>query len=156
MTKKSDEILPEITPETTTKKAPEITPETTAKKAPEITPEITSEKAPEITSEVAPEITLEKAPAIDLSATIEKKIKKEADSLVFGVDPFQKIFSQKSKTADHTESVHAMQIDRAGCLVKTSVFSRDSLVETTTFVPGVRVQDIRENGVIVGRKLVHI
>lgn len=144
MTKKSDEITPEITPETTTKKAPEKAPETTSEVAPEKTPE----------KETLPQ--RKTAPAIDLSETIEKKIKKEADSLVFGVDPFQKIFSQKSKTADHTSAVFAMQIDRAGCLVKTAVFRRNNLAETTTFVPGVRVQDIRENGVIVGRKLVHI
>lgn len=156
MTKKSDEILPEITPETTTKKAPEITPETTAKKAPEITPEITSEKAPEITSEVAPEITLEKAPAIDLSAVIEKVAKKERSVSSFGSDPFQTLFSKFNSETDSGHAVFAMQIDRAGCLVKTSVLLDDSVVQTTTFVPGVRVQDIRENGVIVGRKLVHI
>ena len=136
MTKKSDEILPEITPETTAKKAPE--------------------KAPEITSEVAPETTPEVAPEIGLAATLEKAAKKESSVSSFGSDPFQTLFSKFNSETDSGHAVFAMQIDRAGCLVKTSVLLDDSVVQTTTFVPGVRVQDIRENDVIVGRKLVHI
>ena len=83
-------------------------------------------------------------------------IRKEAKSLSFGTDPFQELFYQKSKTADRTESVRAMQIDRSGCIVKTTNYLCDTVVETSVFVPGVRVQDIVESGEVVGRKLIHI
>lgn len=153
----------EIQPEKETLLQPKKPAKKAAKKAPEKAPETTSEKVPETTSEKVPDMatlseTLEKVSAERKAS--EKKEKKEVEKkgpiTTFHADPFQKLFSAYDENSECGKAVYAMQIERSGCLVNTSTTIGDSVVETTTFVPGVQVKDIIDNGKVVGRKLVHI
>jgi len=72
----------------------------------------------------------------------------------FGVEQFQTLYWMNYLGKRETTS--AMQIDGVGCVVKTTTQDMGSLSEALAFVPGVKIDNVLEGGIIVGRKLVKI
>lgn len=61
-----------------------------------------------------------------------------------------------SSKEDWLKSTKAMEIEGVGCILLVSTQNEEMIAETTTFIPGVKIEDIIENQVLVGRRLVKI
>ena len=64
-----------------------------------------------------------------------------------------KSWSQKE---DWMKNTKAMEIEGVGCVLLVSTQNEEMIAETTTFIPGVKIEDIVENQIVVGRRLVKI
>jgi hypothetical protein len=71
-------------------------------------------------------------------------------------DTFKLISKASSVEEGWMKSTKAMQIDGIGCVVQVTTQQGDNIAEALTFVPGVKVEEIYEGDVLVGRKLVQL
>lgn len=74
-------------------------------------------------------------------------------------DTFQLLCKASSEKEGWMKSTRAMAMDGLGCVVQVTTQQRNpnggsSLAESITFVPGVTIEEILEDGKVVGRKLV--
>jgi hypothetical protein len=70
-------------------------------------------------------------------------------------DLFKLLSKASSKEEGWMKSTKAMEIEGVGCVVQVTTQQGDIPAEAVTFVPGVKIQETKdENGVVVSRKLV--
>jgi len=78
-----------------------------------------------------------------------------SDLVIWGNrDLFKLICKAYSKNEGWMKSTKAMQIDNMGCLVQVTTQQGDNVAEALTFVPGAKILEIRDNGNVIGRKLI--
>jgi hypothetical protein len=71
-------------------------------------------------------------------------------------DTFKLISKASSVAEGWMKSTKAMEIIGVGCVVQVTTQQGDNIAEALTFVPGVKVEEIYEGDVLVGRKLVQL
>lgn len=74
-------------------------------------------------------------------------------------DTFKLISKASSEDEGWMKSTKAMEIQKIGCVVQVTTQQKNpdgsyECAESITFVPGVRIEDIKKNEEVVGRKLV--
>ncbi|MHA1305572.1 MAG: hypothetical protein ACTSPI_17870 [Candidatus Heimdallarchaeaceae archaeon] len=69
-------------------------------------------------------------------------------------DTFKLISKASSKNEGWMKSTKAMEVPHCGCVVQVTTQQGDNVAEAVTWVPGVKIQDITEAGVVIGRRLV--
>jgi len=71
-------------------------------------------------------------------------------------DTFRLISKASSQNEGWMKSTKAMQIDRVGCVVQVTTQQGDNVAEALSFVPGVRIYEETQDGVVVSRSIVKI
>lgn len=71
-------------------------------------------------------------------------------------DTFLLISKASSKNEGWMKSTKAMQIDGVGCVVQVTTQQNDHVAEAVTFVPGVKIEEVKDGDTVIGRKLVVI
>ena len=100
--------------------------------------------------------TAEKIAAKKAAKPIEKSVEKTDEKsgcgavATFGDGDLFQLLSQQPN-----EIVRAMEIDRVGCIVKTTKVLSSAACETTVFVPGTKIKETKVDGKVTARKLVH-
>ena len=62
------------------------------------------------------------------------------DVKIFGnVDMFQLICKASSKEEGWMKSTKALEIENVGCVIQISTQNKDSVAETSVFVPGIKI-----------------
>lgn len=69
-------------------------------------------------------------------------------------DTFKLISKASSKNEGWMKSTKAMQIDGVGCVVQVTTQQGDNIAEALTFVPGVQIEESRDESGVIGRTLV--
>lgn len=89
------------------------------------------------------------------NTTAEKAKDKVKDIKFWGNgDTFKLISKASSEVEGWMKSTKAMEIEGVGCVVQVTTQQWDKIAEAVTFVPGVKIQEIKENDIIISRKLV--
>jgi len=95
-----------------------------------------------------------------LGNTTASKAKDNVKDIVFwgDGDTFKLISKASSKNEGWMKSTKAMEIKDWGCVVQVTTQQWDKVAEAVTFVAGVKLEEIVEEGTnnIIGRKLVKI
>jgi len=79
-----------------------------------------------------------------------------SDLVVFGDgDTFKLICKASSKSEGWMKSTKAM-FTGTGCVIQVTTQHNEHVAEAVTFVPGVRIKDTIEKGVVVARKLINM
>jgi hypothetical protein len=68
-------------------------------------------------------------------------------------DTFKLISKASSVSEGWMKSTKAMQIDGLGCVLQVTTQQNDNVAEAVTFIPNVVIEENKENGVVVSRKL---
>tara|TARA_R100001244_G_C5166169_1_gene131431 strand:+ start:1724 stop:2029 length:306 start_codon:yes stop_codon:yes gene_type:complete len=77
------------------------------------------------------------------------------DLVVWGDgDLFKLISKASSKNEGWMKSTKAMEIKDVGCVVQVTTQQGDNVAEALTFVPFVSIEETKEDGKVVSRKLV--
>jgi len=71
-------------------------------------------------------------------------------------DTFRLISKASSQNEGWMKSTKAMQIDRVGCVLQVTTQQGDNIAEALSFVPGVRIYEETQDGVVVSRSIVKI
>lgn len=72
-------------------------------------------------------------------------------------DTFKLISKASSQNEGWMKSTKAMEIENSGCVVQVSTQQGDNIAEAVTFVPGVKIKEIKdEDGTVIARHLVSI
>jgi len=71
-------------------------------------------------------------------------------------DTFRLISKASSQNEGWMKSTKAMQIDRVGCVLQVTTQQGDNVAEALSFVPGVRIYEETQDGVVVSRSIVKI
>lgn len=71
-------------------------------------------------------------------------------------DTFKLISKASSKNEGWMKSTKAMQIEGVGCVVQVTTQQGDNIAEALTFVPGVKIEESRDESGVIGRTLVSI
>ena len=71
-------------------------------------------------------------------------------------DTFKLISKASSQNEGWMKSTKAMQIDRVGCVIQVTTQQGDNVAEALSFVPGVRVYEEVQDGVVVSRSIIKI
>lgn len=71
-------------------------------------------------------------------------------------DTFKLISKASSQNEGWMKSTKAMQIDRVGCVIQVTTQQGDNVAEALSFVPGVRVYEEFQDGVVVSRSIIKI
>lgn len=71
-------------------------------------------------------------------------------------DTFKLISKASSENEGWMKSTKAMQIDRVGCVIQVTTQQGENVAEALQFVPGVRIHEEKEDGVVVSRQIVKI
>ncbi len=93
-----------------------------------------------------------------LTNTTASQAKNNIKDIVFwgNGDTFKLIVKASSKEEGWMKSSKAMQIDGVGCVIQVTTQQWDNVAEAVTFVPGVKIEDVLVDGIVVGRKIVKI
>ena len=93
-----------------------------------------------------------------LTNTTASQAKNNIKDVVFwgNGDTFKLIGKASSKEEGWMKSSKAMQIDGVGCVIQVTTQQWDNVAEAVTFVPGVKIEDVLVDGIVVGRKIVKI
>lgn len=93
-----------------------------------------------------------------LTNTTVSQAENNIKDIVFwgNVDTFKLIGKASSKEEGWMKSSKAMQIDGVGCVIQVTTQQWDNVAEAVTFVPGVKIEDVLVDGIVVGRKIVQI
>lgn len=93
-----------------------------------------------------------------LTNTTASQAKNNIKDIVFwgNGDTFKLIGKASSKEEGWMKSSKAMQIDGVGCVIQVTTQQWDNVAEAVTFVPGVKIEDVLVDGIVVGRKIVKI
>lgn len=91
-----------------------------------------------------------------LDNTTAEQAKDKVKDIKFWGDgnTFKLISKASSKEEGWMKSTKAMEIEGVGCVVQVSTQQWDKVAEAVTFVPGVKIQEIKENEIVISRKLV--
>ena len=91
-----------------------------------------------------------------LDNTTAKQAKDKVKDIKFWGDgnTFKLISKASSKEEGWMKSTKAMEIEGVGCVIQVSTQQWDKVAEAVTFVPGVKIQEIKENEIVISRKLV--
>ncbi len=94
----------------------------------------------------------------DLGITDSKAAKENIDDLVIwgDGDTFKLISKAFSQSKGWMKSTNAMQIDNLGCVIQVTTQQGDNVAEALSFVPGVRIEEIKNFNTIIDRKIVRI
>ena len=71
-------------------------------------------------------------------------------------DTFKLISKASSQNEGWMKSTKAMQIDRVGCVIQVTTQQGDNVAEALSFLPGVRVYEEVQDGVVVSRSIIKI
>lgn len=71
-------------------------------------------------------------------------------------DTFKLISKASSQNEGWMKSTKAMQIDRVGCVLQVTTQQGDNVAEALSFVPGVRVYEEVQDGIVVSRSIIKI
>ncbi len=71
-------------------------------------------------------------------------------------DMFRLISKASSKAEGWMKSTKAMEIENWGCVVQVSTQQWDNVAESITFIPGVKIEETKENDKVISRKLIKI
>jgi hypothetical protein len=70
-------------------------------------------------------------------------------------DTFKLISKAYSEEEGWMKSTKAMEIAGVGCVIQVTTQQHDEVAEALTFVPGVKIEEIRdENNVVTSRKII--
>ena len=69
-------------------------------------------------------------------------------------DAWKLLGKASSKNEGWMKSSKAYQIDGVGCIVQVTTQQGNNVAEAVTFVPGVEIEELKSNGVVIERKLV--
>lgn len=71
-------------------------------------------------------------------------------------DTFKLISKASSQNEGWMKSTKAMQIDRVGCVLQVTTQQGDNIAEAVSFIPGVKIYEETQDGVVVSRSIVKI
>lgn len=91
-----------------------------------------------------------------LHNTTASQAKDNVKDIIFWGDgnTFKLISKASSKNEGWMKSTKAMQIDGLGCVVQVTTQQGNNVAEALTFVPKAKIEEIKENGIVISRKLV--
>lgn len=93
-----------------------------------------------------------------LSNTTASNAKNNVKDIIFWGDgnTFKLISKASSKEEGWMKSSKAMEIPEVGCVIQVTTQQWDQVAEAITFVPGVKIEEIKEGETIIARKIVKI
>ncbi len=71
-------------------------------------------------------------------------------------DAWKLLGKASSKNEGWMKSSKAYQSDGVGCIVQVTTQQGNNVAEAVTFVPGVEIEELKSNGVVIERKLVKL
>ena len=91
-----------------------------------------------------------------LNNTTANQAKNQVSDIVFwgNGDTFKLISKASSKKEGWMKSTKAMQIDGVGCVVQVTTQQGDQVAEALTFVPGVRIFEMKDGELVYERRLI--
>lgn len=82
-------------------------------------------------------------------------VNKVSDIEIFGEDVWKLICKASSKSQGWMKSTKAMEIAGIGCVIQVTTQQGVEVSEAVTFVPNVRIHEMYDGDVVIGRKLVN-
>ena len=70
-------------------------------------------------------------------------------------DTFKLISKASSQAEGWMKSTKAMEIEGIGCVIQVTTQQDSNVAEALTYVPGVRIREIKENGEVIAREIIN-
>jgi predicted ATP-binding protein involved in virulence len=70
-------------------------------------------------------------------------------------DTFKLISKASSQAEGWMKSTKAMEIEGIGCVIQVTTQQGSNVAEALTYVPGVRIREIKENGEVIAREIIN-
>jgi hypothetical protein len=89
--------------------------------------------------------------------TTSSKASENVKDIVFwgNGDTFKLISKASSQAEGWMKSTKAMEIEGIGCVIQVTTQQGSNVAEALTYVPGVRIREIKENGEVIAREIIN-